>query len=162
MAGSLHNVAATAKERVPASVNHCNSSPDSSLTLPLYWHLFSLTVSDFPSHAFNIFIGPALPDLSSRRKFIIICCTKLWQLNRKGWSVLDNVLRNKLFFKICLHNRLWRCSRNLMCSVYSRKLMRNRLHAAKSARPTTPATASVCIGWAANVKPATAVPTLMQ
>lgn len=49
-----------------------------------------------------------------------------------------------------------------MCSLYKRKLNRNKLHAAKSALPTTPATASVWIGWAANERPATAVPTLIQ
>lgn len=160
MPGSLHNVAATAKRSVPANVNHCNSSLESSLTLSLYWH-FSL-ISEFISQVSNTFIGAILPALSSLRKFIMMCCTKPWQLSRNGWSLVGSCRRIWLFFALCLHSRFWLSSRRRICSLYIRKLRRKQLQAARSARPTTPATASVCMGCAANVTPATAVPTLAQ
>lgn len=160
MAGSLHRVAAAAKVSVPASVSHCNSSPESSLTPPLNWH-FGLT-AQFTSHASHIFIGPALLAFNSLRTFIMMCCTKLWQLSLKGVSLVGICRRNKLSLTICRHCFLCRSSRNRMCSLYRRKLNRNRLQAARSARPTTPATASVCIGCAANARPVTAEPTRIQ
>ena len=160
MAGSLHRVAAAANVSVPASVSHCSSSPESSLTPPLNWH-FSLTVP-LTSQASHIFKGPALLAFNSLRKFIIMCCTKLWQLSLNGGS-LDGICRRiRLSFTICRHCFLCLSSRNRMCSLYNRKLSRNKLHAARSARPTTPATASVCIGCAAKAMPVTAVPTLIQ
>lgn len=160
MAGSLHRVAAAANVSVPASVSHCNSSPESSLTPPLNWHLSR--TAPLTSQASNIFIGPALLAFSSLRTFIIMCCTKLWQLSLNGGS-LDVICRRiRLSFTMCRHCFLCRCSRSRMCSLYRRKLNRNKLHAARSARPTTPATASVCIGCAANAMPVTAVPTLIQ
>lgn len=160
MPGSLHNVAATAKRSVPANVNHFNSSLESSLTLSLYWH-FSL-ISDFTSQVSNTFIGATLPALSSLRTFIIMCCTKPWQLRRNGWSLVVSCRRIVLLFVLCLHSRLWLSSLRRICSLYIRKLRRKKLQAARSARPTTPATASVCMGCAAKVIPATAVPTLAQ
>lgn len=161
IAGSLQRVAAVANKRVPANVHHCNSSPESSLTLPLHWHLFSFTSPVPTSQALNIFKGPASLAFRSLRTFINICCISPWQLSLKFWSLV--VDRWRIVFLITWrHCLFWLLIRSRTCSLYSKKLRRKKLHAAKSALPTTPATASVCMGWAAKLNPATAVPTFIQ